>query len=61
MLCGTEIILHNICHIQFECEEYYVGLTLLCGISNTFSLNVEILCIILSILQNIVMALNNVM
>ena len=38
-----------------------MGLTILCGIFITFRVNVEILCRILLVPQNIVMDLNNVM
>jgi hypothetical protein len=61
MVCYTDIILQNIPHIQYECEEYYVGITMLHGIFLTFNLNVKIFWRILSVPQNIVMALNNVM
>ena len=61
VLCRTNNIMWNIPHIWFECEEYYVGLTMFCRIFLTFSLNVKIFCRILSIPYNIVMALNNVM
>jgi hypothetical protein len=59
MFYWTDNIMRNI--PQTECEEYSDGLTMLCGIFFTFSLNVEILCKILSVSQNTVMALNNVM
>ena len=61
MLCRIDNILKNIPHIRFECEELFVGLTVLCRIFFTFSPNVKIFCRILSVPQNIGMALNNVM
>jgi hypothetical protein len=39
MFCRIDTILQNIHHIQYECEEYYVGLTLFYKILLTFSLN----------------------
>ena len=48
MFCRTDNIMWNISHIQYEYEKYYVGLTLFNKIFLTFSLNVKIFCIILS-------------
>jgi hypothetical protein len=61
MLCQTYSILHNILHIQFECEESFVGLTVFYKMFLTFNLNMKIFCKIMSVPQNIIMALNNVM
>ena len=61
MFFQTDSILKNIPHIQFECEEYYVELTMFCEIFLTFSLNVEISYKILLVPRYNVMALNNVM
>ena len=62
VFCRTDNILRNNPHIQFECEEYSIRLTMMFyGIFLTFNLNVKISCRVLSVPQNIVMALNNVM
>ena len=61
MFCHADIIMQNIPHIQSECGEYSIGLTVFCEIFLTFCLNVKIFCRILSVPQNIVMALNNIM
>ena len=42
-------------------DQCYVGLKILCGIVLTFSLNIEIFCSILSVPQNTIMDLDNVM
>jgi hypothetical protein len=46
VLCGTDIILWNIPHIQFECEEYFTVYYQFDRIFFTFKLNVR------NILQN---------
>jgi hypothetical protein len=51
MFCWSDGILQNILHIQSGCEEYSVGLTVNCGIFLR----------ILSVPQNTIMALKNVM
>jgi hypothetical protein len=62
MFCRTDSILWNILHIQIECEECFVGLTVFsCEIFLTFDLNVKIFYRILSVPQNIIMVVNNVM
>ena len=48
MFCRTNNIMRDILHIQYECEEYFVKLTVFNGIFLTFSLNV------INIMQNIV-------
>jgi hypothetical protein len=61
MFCRTDSIMKNILHIQFECEEYSSILIMFYEIFLIFSLNVKILCRIVPVPYNIVMALNKVM
>jgi hypothetical protein len=61
VFCWTDSIMRSIPHVQYECEVYFVGMILFCGIFSTFGMNVG------DILQNIVSpakqcyVLNNVM
>ena len=61
LLCGTDTIVRKIPHIHNECEEYFVGHTICCGIFFTYIMNMGNIPIILSIPLDIVMAMSNVM